>query len=35
MEYVHGYKITEKDKLEKDKLNKLKISNILNQCFAK
>lgn len=35
MEFVNGYKITESDKLEKDKLNKLKISDILNQCFAK
>lgn len=30
MEFIHAYKITEKDKLERDNLDKLTISNILN-----
>lgn len=34
MEFVKGYKITEKDKLEKDNLDKFRISEVLNECFA-
>lgn len=34
MEFIHGYKVTENDKIKRDNLDKYKISEVLNNCFA-